>query len=87
MTIFYILIRKIDCCLLYGFCEYIVTVDTISVIDRHHGFKSGNISKTEGGLILPHLCSSLMISMKFDRYKKEALWSKSILQGACHAYL
>ena len=32
-------------------------------------FKSGNIKKTEGGQILPHLCNSLIISMKFDLHE------------------
>ena len=34
--------------------------------DRHHCPKSGSIPKTESGLILLHLCDSLMTSMKFD---------------------
>ena len=28
-----------------------------SLKDRYHYFKSGNIPKTEGGLILPHPCT------------------------------
>ena len=41
--------------------------------DRHHCFTSGDIPKTDGGQILPHLCSSLMISMKLDRHTKWSL--------------
>ena len=35
-------------------------------IDRQHYFKSGNISNTEDGCILPNLCSSHMISINVD---------------------
>ena len=33
--------------------------------DRYYCFISGNIHKTEDGLILHNICSSRMISMKF----------------------
>ena len=41
------------------------------------------ISPKPGLPDLPHHCSSLMISMKFDQHKKRLCWSKNILQGAC----
>ena len=34
--------------------------------DIQHCFKSDDIPKNEGGQISPHLCCSLMISIKFD---------------------
>ena len=58
-------------------------VTRIYKTDGYHYFKSGNIPKTEGGQILPHLCDSLMISTKFDCHKKRLCWSESILQVAC----
>ena len=33
------------------------------IIDRHHCLKSGHISKTEGGQILPHLCNIFLTSL------------------------
>ena len=38
--------------------------------DRHHCFQSSNISKICNWLDLPHLCVSLLISMKFNWHKK-----------------
>ena len=38
----------------------------VMTVRQHHSHKFGNILKTESGQILPHLCSSYMISNKFD---------------------
>ena len=63
----------------------IYVIMTLTLTDRQHCFKSGNICKNKGGQISSHLIfvSSLMIDIKFDRHQKGASLSKSILQGAC----
>ena len=45
-------------------------VGTELPLDRHRCFKSGNIQKTAGGQILPHLCNSLMISIELIDTKR-----------------
>ena len=45
-----------------NYISYVIIIKT----ERHHCFKFGIIPKTERGQILPHLCNSLMISMKFN---------------------
>ena len=50
------------------FCKVLEDTTHLATSDRHHCFKSGNIPKTEDGI--------LMISMKFDGPKKIQLERK-----------
>ena len=61
----------------------LVTDDIEQLTDEHFCFKSGNIHKTEGGQILPHICDSHIDSMKFDWRNKSLCWSEIISQAAC----
>ena len=45
------------------FGEILHRIAILSQTDRHQ-FKNPNITNTEGGQIIPHLCNSLMISKK-----------------------
>ena len=55
---------------------YTSCLHRIERIDRQYYHKSGNIPKTEGGQIVPNLCSSPMIYIKLDRAKKRLCGAK-----------
>ena len=52
-------------------------------LDRRHYLKAGNIPKSEGGQISPHLCKQSYDLHEIPLTQKEASWSKSIFQEAC----
>ena len=62
--------------------SYLIQLQSLLVLrllGRHY-FKSGNIPRY--GQILPHLCSSPMISMKFDCHREEALLEEKYFTGS-----
>ena len=63
-------------------CIVALSMCALPPIDGHHCLKSGDIPKTEGGQILPHLCDIHACPMIFYCYKGGFV-RKITLHGTC----